>query len=407
MPEREIPLEEEIRMDYERLRIAYLFNRNMGTTRNEQELVTYVLRFAFDLLPADRGAVLLRDDDGAPLRPSVTYRRDEDREPQASGDIVIPDSILRRAIGERTAVLSGDAAQDLRFEGSESVIREHIRSAMCVPLVGQNDVFGAIHLDTTEARSAFSVKDLRILSMVASQAAPVLERYRLLDRLEKEAATRERLSRFLAPQVLEEVVERGMDLAGGGQTGRVTILFCDIRGFSALAESEDPTQLVRMLNAYFEQMVEVIFRHGGLLDKFIGDAVMAVWGAPIRREDDAARAVQAGRDILEAVESFNDASRARGWPTLRVGVGLNTGEAVIGTVGSSLRMEYTVMGDAVNLAARICNLAQGGQMLLSEATLEECRKGGGSPLDVRERPPGQVRGRKAPVQIFEFAGGKC
>ncbi|MFC1654724.1 adenylate/guanylate cyclase domain-containing protein, partial [Myxococcota bacterium] len=406
-PEREVQDERELRADYERLRVAYLFNLYMGRERDERALLKNILNVAFELLPADRGAILYRDTEGAPLTPAVSRHRDRDEgvAPKGTGpegpEIVIPDSILKKAVEERSAVLSGDAMVDRRFAGADSVVSENIRSAMCVPLLGRDEVLGAIHLDTREQTGAFSVKDLQLFSVLGGQASAMLERARLQKLLEMEAATRDRLSRFLSPEVIAEVSERKLDLAGEGRTGRVTVLFCDVRGFSQLAESMQPQQLVRMLNAFFERMVDVVFSHRGVLDKFIGDALMAVWGAPIRKRNHASAAVQAAREMLQATELFNQSASSQGWPRLEVGVGVNTGEAVIGTVGSSRRMEYTVMGDAVNLASRICDLASGGQVLLTGETVKEIRENGDQPPRVRDLPPVKVRGKKNPVDVFE------
>jgi adenylate cyclase len=404
MPEWDISNEKELRDDYQRLRTAYLFNSYMRREQDEKNLIQNILRFAFELLPADRGAILLREVEGAPLVPAVVLHRDSlvDKENDSQAEIVIPGSILRRAVKERKAVLSGDATVDLRFKDSHSILRENVRSAMCVPLVGRQEVLGAIHLDTREQTGAFSVKDLQLLSTLGGQAATVIEQARLHGRLEKEAITRERLSRFLPRELIQEVVERGIDLTSKGRTGRATVLFCDIRGFSSLAESMDPTQLVRMLNAFFEQMVDVVFRHNGMLDKFIGDALMAVWGAPIQQRYGARQALEAGRDIIEAVKLFNMGGRSHGWPQLQVGVGVNTGEAVIGAVGSSRRMEYTVMGDTVNLAARVCDQAAEGQVLVTAETLKEFEEESGKVPQVNELPPVRVRGRKSPVSMSEL-----
>jgi adenylate cyclase len=396
-PEREVQDDRELRADYERLRAAYLFNLYIGRERDERALLENILNVAFELLPADRGAILYRDVAGAPLTPAVSRHRDKN----SGEEIVIPDSILKQAVEERAAVLSGDAMVDLRFAGADSVVSEGIRSAMCVPLLGRDEVLGAIHLDTCEQTGAFSVKDLQLFSVLGSQASAVLERAQLQKRLEAEAATRDRLSRFLSPEVIAEVAGQKLDLAGEGRTGRLTVLFCDVRGFSRLAETMEPKQLVRMLNAFFERMVDVVFSHQGVLDKFIGDALMAVWGAPIRKRNHARAAVAAAREMLEATGLFNQSAASQGWPRLDVGVGVNTGEAVIGTVGSSRRMEYTVMGDAVNLASRICDLASGGQVLVSEETVKEIAEDGGEPPKVRDLPPVKVRGKANPVKVFE------
>ncbi len=404
-PACEVPDHAELRADYQRLLTVHQFNTYMGRERDEQVLLQNILKFSFENLPADRGAILLREEEGAPLVPALVLANPKGPAGQRSldGEIVIPDSILKRAVDERTAVLSADATADLRFQRSHSVVSESIRSAMCVPLVGRNEVLGAVHLDTKERTSAFQLKDLQLLSTLAGQAASVLERSRLQRKLDQEANTRRRLSRFLARELLEEVVERGLELSSGGRTAMVTVLFCDIRGFSALAESMEPKAMMGMLNAFFERMVDVVFRHGGMLDKFIGDALMAVWGAPLKRQNDAERALLAGRDMRAALVDFNREGQKRSWPRLAIGVGVNTGEAFIGAIGSSRRMEYTVMGDTVNLASRICDLAGKNQILLTEATRAEAEAGGQASIAVQPLAQVKVRGRQGPVKMLELS----
>jgi len=394
-PAEEIADTGELRADYRLLRAAYLFQAYMGRESDERSLVRNILRFAFELLPADRGAILLRQDEGSPLTATEVLRRDS-----AQGDIVIPDSILRRAVEDRQAVLSADAVSDLRFRAAHSVLSESVRSAMCVPLVGKHEVIGAVHLDTREKTGAFSVRDLKLLTLLAGQAAAIIEQSRLHRRLADEAGVRERLSRFLPRELLDEVLERGIDLQREARTGMVSVLFCDIRNFSGLSESMHPAELQTMLNAFFERMVEVVFDQAGMLDKFIGDALMAVWGAPIRRQGDAGRALSAALLMLEQVELFNMSPERKGLANLQVGVGINSGEAVIGAIGSQRRMEYTVLGDTVNLASRVCGLAKGGQVLATAATIEEARQAGAAP-NVRGRNPVTVRGRRKPVRLFE------
>lgn len=394
-PESHIEDPRELRADYERLRAAYLFHRYAGGEDHPPALLENLLRLAFELLPADRGAVLLREEAGAPLIPAAARERGPGRV-----SLAIPERILRAAVEGRRAVLSTDATADARFQGSESILRANVRSAMCVPLVGFREVLGVIHLDTREQTGAFTAKDLSLLSVLASQAALALDRLWLRRQVEQEARLRERLSRFFPPPVLSEVIERGLDLAREGRTVPVSVLFCDIRGFTALAERLPPRELLRLLNAHFERLVAVVFRHAGVLDKFIGDALMAVWGAPIRRSDDARRALSAGLEMLVAVREFNRA-RPPEWPELQVGIGINSGEAVVGTVGSALRMEYTVMGDAVNLAERLCAMAAPGQILLSKQTLLQCAAPGRAAPRVRSLSELPVRGRSDPVEVFE------
>ena len=173
---------------------------------------------------------------------------------------------------------------------------------------------------------------------------------------------------FLSPGLVEQVVENRVSLKRGGDERRVTIMFADIRGFTSLTERSRAGDVVDLLNDYFDQMVEVIFNHEGALDKFIGDALMAVWGTPVSSEDDAARAIAAARDMLESLQSFNSVRADQALEPIRVGIGLASGVCVAGAIGARRRMEYTVIGDAVNLASRLADVARGGEIVCDEET---------------------------------------
>jgi len=394
-PEAEITREEDLRADYRRLHTAYLFHAYLGRETDERKLLENILHFAFQQLPAERGAILLREEEGAPLVPALAMNRNGERT-----RMVIPDSVLRLAISSRRAVLSEDALLDTRFARAPSIVDEGVRSVMCVPLLGRQEAVGALHLDTRTTRGAFGERDLQMLSAIAAQAASVLEQSRLHRRLQRESLQRQRLSRFLPREVVREVVSRGLELDAGGRSCHVAVLFCDIRSFCSLAESLPAVELVQLLNTFFERMVEVVFDHGGMLDKFIGDALMAVWGAPLQKPDDSWRAICAGRQMLRELEAVNREITRAGWPQLSAGIGLHSGEAVVGTVGSRRRMEYTVMGATVNLASRICQLAGGGQLLASAQAVGEAAREGRQ-LPVRRLPTTRVRGMSRPVHLYQ------
>jgi adenylate cyclase len=175
------------------------------------------------------------------------------------------------------------------------------------------------------------------------------------------------------------------------------VLFSDIRGFTALAETMNPDDMASLLTEYFTEMVECVFRNGGTLDKFIGDAVMAQWGAPIAAEDDADRAMRASIEMLEALERLNQEWRAKGRPELQIGIGLNFGEAFAGNIGSERRLEFTVIGDTVNTASRLCSAADGGEILLSD---EFRRALSTLPPALREVPPVELKGKSQPVPVY-------
>lgn len=208
---------------------------------------------------------------------------------------------------------------------------------------------------------------------------------------------RERLTRFLSPDLVTRIDSGEIALEPGGVTRTVTILFSDIRGFTHLSEKMAPADLVTHLNEYLARMTAIVFEHHGAVDKFVGDAVMAVFGAPASSPDDARRAVETAEAMLVALDELNADWAARGRPTLAIGIGLHTGPAVAGMIGSREKLEYTVIGDTVNVASRIESLNKelGTRLLMSEATW----RAAGSPARARPLPETHVRGRDEAVRL--------
>jgi len=178
------------------------------------------------------------------------------------------------------------------------------------------------------------------------------------------------------------------------------VLFSDIRGFTSFAETSEPREVVSMLKDYFELMADVVFNHRGMVDKFIGDAVMALWGAPEQLEDAPLRACRAALEMQVKVANFNAQRRLEGRPEIGVGFGINTGLAVVGVMGSSRRPEYTAIGDTVNVASRLCGLAAPGQVLVSGETVRLVQAAG-SGLGFDALPDAQVKGRQKRVTVFQ------
>ncbi|WP_160174409.1 adenylate/guanylate cyclase domain-containing protein [Archangium violaceum] len=223
-----------------------------------------------------------------------------------------------------------------------------------------------------------------------------------LDAKEREVVAqtqvRAALSRYLSPDVVDLVVSNPDQLRLGGERREVTILFADVVGFTRLSESQPPETIVALLNELFTFATEIIQRRGGIIDKFIGDCVMAVWGSPQSHPDDALRAVQAAEDLRRWLDVGNRRWRARWGIEIQLAIGIHTGPAVAGNVGSEKRMEYTVIGDTVNVAARIESMAQPGQILVSESTRERIGDSGVELVPAGER---QLHGRTAATRIFE------
>jgi adenylate cyclase len=206
-------------------------------------------------------------------------------------------------------------------------------------------------------------------------------------------------SRFLDPRVVAGLVGEGADAAAlCGQKRDVTVLFSDIRGFTTLSERKSPQEIVELLNRYFSRQVEVIFRHQGTLDKYIGDAIMAFWGAPTDQPDHAQRALAAARDMEQELLRFREELGPEG-QHFDIGIGLNSGEAVVGFIGSpEHRQDYTVIGDTVNTAARIEGATKGrARILVSEATRKACA----GAAEFSDHGQVVLKGKGETVHLFE------
>ena len=394
-----------LRRDYEKLRVSYELARAIGAELDIQKVMDRILAAAFQILQADRGIILLYGDDatsatGKALQPRAVRTRQGTQDPNEP--LLISSTIVEQVASQRQAVLSSDATVDSRFQGAHSIIMQGIRSSMAVPLLHSDELFGIILLDSQIATNAFTEKDLQIFQNVANQAAIAVQNSLYARKLEAEAITRERFARLLSPAIAQQVLDGKVAIAKGGEGRQTTVLFSDIRGFTSMSEDENAQVIVDMLNEYFELMVEVVFKYEGTLDKFVGDEIMALFGAPVSHGDDAIRAVRTAIEMLEVLAELNRQRAIKGDPEIRIGIGINTGHVVAGYIGSSKALEYTVIGDTVNTGARLCSLAKAGEIIISAATLSQLN----NQFDVMELPPTQVKGKAQALKIYNVIGEK-
>jgi adenylate cyclase len=383
-----------LKREYEKLRIAYEFHRQVSQQGKQADLFEQILSVAFQLLAADHGVILKPGADGQFNAVAMKHRQG------SPPNVMVSDTVLQKVAETKKGVLTADAIIDERFSSSESIVAQGIRSAMAVPLLAKGKLEAVLFLDSRQQTNAFSEKDLTILSGIAAQAAIALENAALGEQIQAEAITRAELSRFLSRAVAEAVIRGETEDLRQSRLAEVTCLFADIRGFTTLSENESPQEVVSMLNEFFTLMAGVVFRHEGNLDKFIGDCVMAVWGPPSPHADDPARALRAALEMQDAVEVLNGSRMAAGKPPIEVGIGVNTGQAVVGYMGSTERHEFTAIGDTVNTASRLCGLARGGDVVANQSTVQKA----GTGFEVEPLPVTQVKGKEKGVQAFRVLG---
>ncbi len=381
----------QLRNDYEQMRMIVELTRDIGGEHDFDKLLTKILRSLFRFVAADRGVILLMGNDGT-LRPGATYRRDQSDTP-----IKLSSTILSRVVRDKAAILSSDAAGEFgAVNTGKSMVLNRIASAIVVPLLHEGDIYGAIWLDS-EAVAQFRQKDLELVTAVGGQAAMFIANSMLEKKIEKEAVTRERLMRLLSPNVAEQVIKGKLDVKQGGtHVNNCTVFNSDIRGFTRMSEGISPDLMIEMLNEYFEVMVEILFRHDGTLDKFMGDGIMALFGAPASKPDDASRAIRCALDMMESLARFNRDRASRGIFPFEIGIGIHTGPLVAGYVGSTKSMSYTVIGDTANTSARLCAIATAGQILISEQVVNQVA---GS-FRLEELPPTHLKNKEKPMRIF-------
>jgi adenylate cyclase len=384
----------QLKRDYERLRVGHEFSNYVRLERDLNELLSRILQIAFDLIPADNGVILLRD----PHSQELVIQAMRQRKP-GQGKVLVSDTLLAQVQATKEGVLTSDAIADERFASSHSIIALGVRSAMAVPLLSSShdEVKGIMFLDSRERIAAFTTKDLEVLGAIAAQASVALENSEYARALEHEAAQRAQLSRFLSPALVEQAARGSIELSKGGTLTELTILFSDIRGFTSMSEKMPAQEVVKMMNDYFEEMVDVLFEYNGILDKFIGDALMGLWGAPVKRPDDATQAVRAAVKMQKKAQRFSEERVKAGKAPLKIGIGIHTGHVVVGNMGSSKALSYTAIGDGVNLASRLCGVAREDMIVISE----ECAVRAGKHKFVLETlPPAKVKNREQPVQIY-------
>ena len=380
---------------HKKLLTLYEVGNIVNSVLELKTLLNIIMAMAIKVMQANRGFLLLKEKSGE-LKPAATHALTP-AEAQAPYSQTIVDTVLK----ERVPVLVLDAVHDVRFANRESLKALPLSSVICVPIWERENIVGVIYVDKAEGTNTFNEEDMYFLSAFANQAAVAIANAKLFDDVRREERLRTSLQRYLSPNIVDEMVVNNTEsFALGGQKKRVSILFCDIRGFTTLTEKEPVETIVSLLNEYFSAMSDVIFNNHGTLDKFIGDAIMAIYGAPLELKDNAYKCVKTAVEMRLRLDKLNDKWKSEKKPQIQVGYGINTGEAIVGNIGSERRMEYTAIGDMVNVAARIEGETEGSQIFITEDTFQEL----GNRVNVKKLKPVQLKGKSSKVQIYEVTG---
>ena len=369
--------------------------RTLVSSQTLPEILNRVVDIAFEAVPAERAFLMLRDSADEALSARVLRQRDG----SVPANATLSRMVVRRVMRERVAILAADATTDPGLGITDSILRFSIRSFMCAPLWSQEEVVGVLYVDSPR-RGAFKASDLDALTALTNAAAIAIEQARLSTQLLEETKRRERLQRYHSPAVVSRIIHgHGEDSGPVAQERDVTVMFCDLVGFTAMVEPMTPVEAAKLLNTFLTRMTDVVFEHEGTLDKFLGDALLAVFGAPFEQSDHALKAVEAALEMRRALADLN--LQISSGPKLAMRIAINSGIALTGDIGSPKRREFTVLGDVVNTASRIEDEVAGpGEIVISGATYERIKN------HIKVRPLGSrsLRGRASPLDVFAVEG---
>lgn len=383
----------------QQLSLLNQLGRMFSSSLDLEQVLHNTLTEIHRLLEAFSASVWLLNHEGNELicRKTIGIGRNE----LMGRNVPVGQGIIGWVAQQKESLVCDDILVDSRHHNDESLLDGYeLRSMLAVPLQVKGSIIGVLTVVDPEINH-FRNSDLQFAELIAISAAIAIENARLYSRLQKShQLIRHTFGRYLAEEVVQTILDTPDGMKLGGDQQRVTIMMADIRGFTAICEELSAEDVVTMLNQYFNVMTDILFKYQGTIDDFIGDAILAMFGAPIPRDDDVQRAIACAVEMQLAMTEVNQRNQEAGFPQLKMGIGIHTGEAVVGNFGSHKRTKYSVVGKNVNLAARIESYSVGGQILISEETLQACN----DPLRIDGSLEVEPKGVTDAITIYEVGG---
>lgn len=370
--------------DRDKLKLEALLTVSTTLARPDtiENRLAQIVSLLLSMMDFDRAGIWVLDPGSQPDDPRFAYQ---------AGSFEVSKTILRKVLTSEEGLLVKDALFS-EFGAAQSVRAQEVRTCVCFPLKTQK-VLGVLYADAQRPTEQITEEDLSFVAAFAAQAAVAVENTLLSQKIEREAVVRSRFERFFPPSAVEAVIQAPASVGLGGQEMSVTVLFCDIRNYTSLSFTLEPRQVAHMLNRYFPAMVKCVFRRGGTLEKYIGDALVAIWGAPFEMplEQQVQAAAAAALEMQQAVI---------GMSPIEIGIGINTGRAFVGNIGDESYLQYAAIGSTTNLAARLCGCAGPGEVILSGDSIRHLPPGTAS---VQARGEVSVKGFPSDIAIWSLA----
>jgi len=373
--------------------VLYELARDLSSSLELDSVLRNVMDRVISLMHASRGFIVLVD----PVTNEMSVQMGGgETDTEKSRHFLGSKTVIDHVVKSGQAVVSTDASLDDRFKGQQSVILQNLRSIIAVPLVTKGKVIGAVYVDNPFRAAIFEEKDKEFLQAISDLAAIAIDNARQYERSE---FLRHLFERYVNKQVTDYVLERSVPgtVFLPGERRHVTMLNSDIAGFSTLSQRMPAQELVNFLNKYFGRMIDIVLTHGGNIDKFQGDGMLVVFGAPNPMDDHAERAYEAAQAMVQEVDRLNGELSGDGLPTIAIGIGLDTGEVVAGHVGSPKRLEFTLIGVPVNNSAYLSKVRP-PRVLMSEATRDALL----NKVSVVDYEPMLLKGASEKQPIFQL-----
>ena len=354
------------------LELLYEVGMTLARAHSVEGVSAAAVELVFKIKPVHRATVMLWNDETGSFEDAAVHFRGGGK--NAAGTVaydprtlVLSRTILNRVRQANRPLLIRDAKAEASLSSSASIFRAGIQAAFCAPLSSQGRFLGVLYADNLAEPDAFSDLDFRLFTAIAAQTGLAMGNAIASKELLRREVQRQSLKAYLPAQVAELILASDGSIDLSGTLQNITVLFADIRGFTRMSESMDAREVVQMLNELFTAMSEVILKAGGTVDKFIGDCIMALFGAPLSSPLSADDALAAAVRMQETAQRLNATRAADGLRQMPIGIGLHTGTAVVGNIGSRDRVQYTAIGDTVNVASRLVSRAEPDEILISEA----------------------------------------